>query len=208
MTVTVVIPWREQPDRVAAFNKVVAWWEGNGFTVITADSDHEHFNISAARNNGVEHAATEQVIIADADTIPELSNVREALTNDGVTWPFTVYRYMGKHAPEIYDLPASPFERDMKGSFGGLFVTTKRTYWALGGQDEQFRVWGYEDQAFRNVAQTLSTVHRTPGYVYAYGHDAPRIMTRDNPGRHRVQLYMFASGKPDIMRELIRERAR
>ncbi|MBV8292080.1 MAG: glycosyltransferase family 2 protein, partial [Mycobacterium sp.] len=43
--------------------------------VITEDSDTEIFSSSQARNNAVRKAATEIVVVADADTIPEADNV-------------------------------------------------------------------------------------------------------------------------------------
>lgn len=201
--VTVCIPWRPTHDRIDAFEKVVGWWEANGFPVIAADTPHAIFNVAAARNAAVEGATTEQIVVADADTIPELPHVLEAIQLDGVTWPFQTYRYLGTATPAADEVGTSPFERDFRSSVGGVLVTTKTTYWAVGGMDERFRQWGYEDTAFRIAAQTLACTNRTEGTVYAYGHSADRDMTDNNPGRHRLRLYNFARGNPDLMRELI-----
>lgn len=203
LDVTVCIPWRPQPHRVWAFEQVLNWWESRGFVVVTGDSEHEHFNISAARNAAVDAAGTDRVIVADADTVPMLESILTALTMPGVVWPFETYRHLGDNRPNADDVASSPFDRDQIYSVGGIFVTTKDTYWQLGGMDERFTRWGYEDTAFRRAVQTLSVMHRTDGYVYAYGHDADRDLTTENPGWGRVQLYAAAEGYPELMRELI-----
>jgi hypothetical protein len=205
--VTVAIPWRPQPDRLAAHSRVLQFWQHHGFPVVEADSDPKQpFSLAEARNNAVRKVTTPKVIVADADTVPDIGAVYAALANeDGVTWPFHQYRHIPNEYATNPDLMTAPVDRIYRNSVGGCFVTTVDTYWALGGMDERFdRRWGYEDNAFHHVVTTLSTEHRIPGILFSFNHAADREMTHDNPNRHRADLYKYATQKPELMRELIK----
>jgi hypothetical protein len=204
----VCIPWRPQPDRVDAYKRVRAFWESTGWTITEADSDPDlPFSLCEARNNAVKQAKTDVIVVADADTLPDLGAVWGAVQNPvGVCWPFTKYRHIPGDYHNRADLMSAPIDREYKGSVGGLFVTTQETYWGLGGMDERFEPrWGADDVAFRYVAHTLSTVSRKPGIVFSFNHSADRDMNKaTNPNLMRLELYKFCSGKPDLMRELIK----
>lgn len=206
--IAVCIPWRPQPQRLAAFEYVTNWWESNGFRVVTGDSDRPTFNLSAARNEAVREAQADIVIVADADTVPELGAIKAALRQLQrymVIYPFNSYRYLEdvEPTPDLV-LGSQPGAKEWRNSVGGLFVTMTETYWSVGGHDEGFERWGYEDNAFHMAAETLGRVVRLAGTVYAFGHEAERDMSKKNPGRARVELYRYARLKPDVMRELIK----
>lgn len=209
--VTVCIPWRAQPQRLAAFAAVTDWWQSRGYRIALGDGDASVFNISQARNRAVSKARTEIVIVADADTIPDqvaLTVAQRQLEAHMVIYPFNVYRYI-EAEPVVGVNPAElPESRQYRGSVGGLFMTTKATYDEVGRHDEGFEQWGFEDNAFHLAADTLGRVVRITGIVHAYGHEAVRDMSRANPGRARAELYRFAHNKPAIMRELIKGRTR
>lgn len=200
----VCIPWRPQPDRLAAFERVTHWWKANGFNTVLADSGHEPFNLAASRNLAVSRSTTDSVVVADADTLPDLGALHNALSDpEGVVYPFTRYRYLPPGSETVTDLVAVKPEREFTASVGGLIVCTRDTWNLLGGQDERFWRWGYEDNAFMLAAQTLLSTRRVAGTVFAFGHSADRDMSQGNPGWARIQLYRFAKGRPEIMRELI-----
>ena len=202
--IDVCIPWRTHPDRVPAFKRVKAWYEERGYNVITADSrKHEIFNVAASRNLAVSKASSDVVVVADADTIPDETALNIALQSPvGVVYPFDRYRYL---TVESVELPADEWvvDREYRSSVGGLFVCTSDTYWSIGGQDERFTRWGAEDNAFWMAADTLASVTRIPGVVHAFGHDADRDLSMQNPGLVRRELYRFAHRNPALMRELI-----
>lgn len=183
-----------------AFGIVTDWWQSHGYKLSIAGSTAAVFNLSEARNLAVEQATTELVIVADADTVPGNQNL--LIDENAITYPFETYRYLGNHKPTIEQLPTSEYELDNLGSTGGMLTTSKTTYFGIGGMDENFTQWGWEDRAFWLAANTLARSQRTAGIVYAYGHDAARDMTENNPGYQRWQLYREANGNPDMMREL------
>jgi hypothetical protein len=187
---------------------VHCFWQHHGFKVVEADSRRGlPFAISEARNAAVRQVKTAKVIVADADTIPDIGAVLAALENDGVTWPHTLYRHIPGSYADKADLMTAPVDHLYRRSVCGLFVTSTETYWALGGMDERFeRTWGFEDSCFALAAGTLSTTHRVTGMAFSFNHAVPgdRDTSSANPNRHRYALYQFANGKPQIMRELIK----
>jgi len=185
---------------------VIEFWKHHSFPVITADSDPtQPFHICEARNKAVAQAGTDRVIVADADTIPDIANVHQALGMDGIIWPFTEYRHISAEWVSRVDLWSARAEQRYMRSVGGLFVCSRETYWSLGGMDERFeRCWGHEDNAFHLAAATLSEVHRVPGIVVSFNHAADRDLSDNNPNRHRHQLYKMVAGNPDLMRELVK----
>lgn len=204
----VCIPWRATPDRMPAFKRVKEWYTNNGFNVITADSrKHSVFNVAASRNLAASKAKSDVIVVADADTIPDLAALLDAVEKpDGVVYPFDRYRYLPPEAVNDPDLHDVKFEQEYRSSVGGLLVCRRETWDLLGGQDEGFRRWGYEDNAFHAAASTLSSTRRVPGTVYAFGHAADRDLGTSNPGKSRLELYKFATGKRDVMRELVHGR--
>lgn len=207
---TVCIPYRATPDRVAAYKRVRAFWKHHGFPVVTGDSGSDIFNLAASRNAAVRKAKTRNIIVADADTIPDIEQVYVALDTPGITWPFAEYRHIPGECVKRSDLMLAPVDRYYSASVGGLFVCSVDDYWAAGGMDERFshRSWGYDDSAFYLAARTFGLANRpADGIVFSFNHSAERDMTDDNPHKTRYQLYRMCDNRPDLMRELIRGNA-
>jgi hypothetical protein len=206
------MPWRPQPDRLEAHKRVRAFWDYHGFRVIESDCGSGKFNLSQARNYAVMRAKTRHVIVADADTLPDIASVIASLDEfDGVTWPYETYRHIPSRYAAESDLMTANIDRQYGNSVGGIFICQLDTYWRLGGCDEKFVGWGWEDNAFHMVAETLSRCRRQPGITFSFNHfdgdprhDAYRDMTTSNPNYVRAQLYKACFRRPDLMRELIR----
>jgi hypothetical protein len=103
MPLTVLIPWRPQPSRVEAFDAVIAWYRANfgDVDIRTVDCDDNIFNLAQCRNLGIASIedAGQVVIINDADTVPEIGALREAVeaaaTSGRVHLPYTAYHWLG-----------------------------------------------------------------------------------------------------------------
>jgi hypothetical protein len=222
---TVCIPWRPSPSRIPAFNRVMDFWPGFGWPIITADSDTEIFSLAQARNNAVTQATTDVVIVADADTLIDPQNILTAVADPaGVWWPFTKYRiltntYLNTPIEQLAHVPyVNTWDGDGIAGVGGCIITTQKEWWRLGGQPPEFIGWGHEDVAFTMIARTLSHVRRLPGHLYAFEHNtnAHRYINAkaDTPGwdrdinrnKHLLGYYHCGDGRAWLMRELIAQR--
>lgn len=196
---TVCIPYRATPDREPIFEYVSDWWIRHGFTVVVGDSDHEVFNRAGARNNAVSQV-NGRIVVADADTIPDITVVERALLMNGVVHPFDEYRLI--EFSDSYENP--PVLEYMRNSPGGIWVLDTEDWWGVGGQDELFTGWGFEDEAFLHAVRTLGKYSRLKGLITAFNHKGVRDMSVRNPNASRIELYRFANGRPNVMRELCR----
>jgi len=224
---TVCIPWRPSPSRMAAFERVKAYWSLFGWPVVTADSDTEIFSLAQARNNAVRKAKTDVVVIADADTLPLPLLVLKAVAEPvGVCWPFNRYRiidqkYLGTPLEQLAAVPhINTWDGAGIAGVGGCLICTRKEYWRLGGQPAEFIGWGWEDTAFTLVVRTLSEAKRLSGNIYAFEHNtysADYIEARaDSPGwdrditrnRHLMAPYINADQSPWKMRAVLQQKAR
>lgn len=205
--VTVAMPWRPTPERFPAHRRIRNFWRHADIPVVEADSlPTQPFNLCEARNNAVRRIRTPVIIVADADTIPDYGALHQALNDlrpGEVIWPYQTFRHIPPEWANRSDLLAAPVDRIYHHSVGGVFLCHRDTYWQLGGMDERFQGWGFDDNAFHAVAQTLATVRRLPGVVFSFNHPADRDTTDTNPNKARFSLYQFATGKPPIMTQLI-----
>jgi hypothetical protein len=85
-------------------------------------------------------------------------------------------------------------------------VTTPRTWWRHGGQDQRFRGWGFEDAAWYLAHETLlgEAPRRHPGHVYALHHTAE---VREGPqydaNAALMERYRAAATSAEAMRTLV-----
>lgn len=182
---TVLIPWRPQPTRIAAFDAVADWYRENigAVDIRTVDSDDDVFNLARCRNLGIASVSDphEVVIINDADTIPQRAALLEAIdaaaTSGLVHLPYTEYHWLGSKGTAEYSAGTAPDDCNfelVRGACSGVYVTTPATWSAHGGQDERFRGWGFEDAAWYVAHETLlgEAPRRHVGRVYALTHEA------------------------------------
>lgn len=184
INVIVVIPWRAKPDRQYALNVVKSWYRDNlpDAKLIFADDDKKDFCLSGCRNIGVKNAeecGADVVIINDADTIPEIDPLMDAViaaNSDGyVHLPYTEYRALGLVGTRQFKKGVELDNCDafiVHGAVSGVYVTSPKTWWSHYGQDERFRGWGFEDAAWYTAHTVI--LGREPvrhdGKLYALNH--------------------------------------
>jgi len=217
---TVVIPWRPAPSRLAAFEAVTSWYRTNfdDVEILTIDSTDDIFNLAQCRNLGIDAVGDDSrvVVINDADTLPEreslLAAVAAAATSGRVHLPYTEYHWLGAAGTAQFtageDLADCEYEL-VRGACSGVYVTTGATWRSHGGQDERFRGWGFEDAAWYLAHETIlgEPPRRHEGNVYAMHHVAE---TREGPqydaNAALMQRYRDSSTSADAMREFVFER--
>jgi hypothetical protein len=217
MKISVGIPWRYQETRQYAKEKVFSWYEKNlpEASIFFVDSDSKNvFNPAQARNNIVKISKNfDVVVINDADTIPELTAIKESidqcLDTNLVHLPYTEYRTLGKTGTKEYLKGLELSECDftsVKDAISGTLVLKPSVWWEHGGQDERFMGWGYEDSAWYMAHCTLMKNEpiRHEGKVYAMYHEpSKKEGDQYTLNAERCLLYINAQESYDEMHKLV-----
>lgn len=218
MKIGIVIPWREQPTRVPAFNAVIAWYVKNlpEAKIILADHKSDVWLPSHTRNDGVRMAEAEGcdlIIMNDADTIPEYSSlmktIEAAYEDDLIHIPYTSYRTLvgkgtSQHLVNVIPLDKCIFQA-YDQACSGVNVFTPKAWWKIGGMDEKFQQWGYEDTAMQYAHKIINGTEyvRHPGTVYAFTHDIQNKTGHVfNNNKKLYDRYQSISNKDELL-ELI-----
>lgn len=213
----IVLPWRPAPSRIDAFERVVAWYRENlpEVPLTTVDTGDVPFVLAACRNQAMADADPDEVVvIGDADTIPEVQPLREAIraaaTSGVVHLPYTEYRWLGATGSADYargvPLPECTVEQFVSGACSGVYIATPRTWARHGGQDAGFRGWGFEDAAWNLAHHTLlgEPPRRHEGRVYALHHVGEvRAGAGYEANAARMQQYRDAAGDRAAMAVLV-----
>lgn len=221
---SVLIPWRTDSDARErnldfVLERFEILFEGR-VEIILADSGHEVFNRGASRNEAFRAASCDRILIADADT-PPMPAIDAAFdlvdTYDTYAYPYDWYYSLNDPATlRILDQgPAAtisaPSSRDCMfsmQSWAGAICMTAEMFRQIGGYDENFEGWGYEDTAFHLAAQTLvGAPYRVPGHVVHLWHPPAMEGTWDNFKNEKNKLlcdkYESFLGNREGMRTLI-----
>lgn len=182
------IIWRPTPDRHAAFQQVFDYWKRAGAETRFLDAGGDHFQRAASRNLAVrmaEKAGETRLVVADADCIPEPSAVEEAWAEADDTAIHLPYTSCITHTADGEPIAEFPF------TCGGIYVTTVKAWWAIGGQDERFTKWAPEDMAFSLAHETLlgKPLVKHPGRLLSLGHQADPNRHTDTEDDDHVQLF-------------------
>lgn len=212
----VYLPWRPALSRIDAFDRVRDWYARMlpEFTLETIDSGDVPFNLARCRNLAVAQSEPDDVIVLnDADTLPEPWPLREAVeaakSSGRVHLPYTAYHWFGAEGSAQFAAGIPPEECAFElvvGACSGVYVTTRRTWEAHGGQDERFQGWGFEDAAWYIAHSTMlgESPRRHEGRVYALHHvAADRAGTHYDANAALMERYREASGDVAAMSALI-----
>lgn len=180
-----------------------------------ADSGHQPFNRAASRNTGVAQCDAEIVVVCDGDAIAEPQPLRAAIdaAEDGkLHLPYTAVRLLTQDGSEHIHLGTPPADARIDHinpfSVGGCVVVSRDTWRAVGGWDERFTGWGFEDTAFWAAVDTFFGTVRHEGTLYDLWHINKRGIGSPlwRTGLALCDRYTDARGKPQAMRALLAER--
>lgn len=198
-----------------------------GAQLIVADTDHEKFSRSAARNAGAATATRDVLLLADADTVFDVDQLARGVAAlgqphagicDEAVWCVPYRRYVGLTGRDTCRLLEQPptvdvdvprlLAHDTTTGTAGLLLVTAAAFAEVGGYDERFAGWGYEDTA---LTMTLETLHhgcvRTDGVARHLCHPkSPRRRVELAAARPLFSRYQTAHYDLALMRELIAER--
>jgi hypothetical protein len=207
------------------------WWEREQSHMPIIEGYHTEglFNRSAAINTAARIAGDWDVaVIIDADVICSPDRVKEAVEvasrTSQMILPHTTRYDLGRKAaellrrgsldwPTIVGNPGRWVAREYNvgnghPSVSSVVIISRKQWDIIGGFDEQFRGWGFEDTAFAAAAETFGGVVRMNGEVLHLWHPTAREGKRGTPSwsfnSARGQAYRTAIGNPERIRELQR----
>lgn len=211
-------------DALWAF--VRARWEREHPDVEIFEGTHDGpgpFNRSLAINRAAALAGDWDVaVISDSDSFADATQVRAAIagawTGPCEFWlSYDVFNYLTRKMSDRimagYDGwwgANNGIEFPMTGTCSSSVIVTRRLWDAVGGFDEGFKGWGFEDVAFSLACQTFGDgVQRIAGPVWHLHHNTSAENNHSSPewqaNRERMLRYGEASYKPDQMRALLDE---
>lgn len=221
MRVACAVPWRPgQPDRERHHAIVKAHLRSilPDAHHVDVDTGHEAFCLAGCRNQGVraaEEAACDVVVLCDADTLPEKEPLLEAVEGAADGRLHLPYRLFKGFSPKgtaafLSGTPAHQCEVELQTewSTGGIMVIQPDAWWRMGGSDERFRGWGFEDTAARVAADALlGPTVRHDGTIYHLWHPTARNPASPlfKANEALMRRYAEAEGNPDAVRAIVAE---
>lgn len=180
-------PWRKRSlnwllQRYNKYGRALA----EEVEVCWGTSYQEPYNRSEARNNAFGQATGDILLIADADTVFHITQIQAGikLIEEGAPWviPYGLGRYYNlsqQATAAILDSPrgfipepTDPDDWEFKlDSWAGLLLVSREAWLTVGGYDEEFIGWGFEDVAFRTALDLrVGPNQRTEDYVLHLWH--------------------------------------
>lgn len=169
----IVIPWRPTDSRIPAFIKLINWYQTKfpKLEIILSDSGSDVFNLSGSRNIGIEKAfskGAKYVVVSDADVFMSsaamMDSINNTILNKTISNPYTTYINLSDQATlDFFNndqnsikkyswIGVAPTVKNNKISdfnpCSGVNIIPKEVWEKIGGFDESFVGWGYEDNAY------------------------------------------------------------
>lgn len=230
MNLSVLIPWDPRTTcehRLASFNWLLKRYEETLYPseVCIGTDVSEPFNRSKARNAAFAKSSGDYLLIADADTMFDTAQIYMAVerVRSADTWvlPYMSYYNLAKHHSEQIvaadpwmstgelGLPPTEYEHKIEDSPAGLLVMKREHFEAVGGYDERFEGWGYEDNAFRMALNVLvGNSLRLPGFdCYHLWHPVSPTEGFESPtiGHNRGLFRRYEKAKTTVqMRKVLK----
>jgi glycosyltransferase involved in cell wall biosynthesis len=193
--------------------------------VIEADTGELPFGRSSSRNYAAKQAKGDVLIFLDADSFvwsAQIQHAVHAARSAGWSFPYDLYHSLTEEGSVSFMNGVVPREDffeftfpgpdpiDRPASVGGCVVVRRDAFETVGGYDERFVGWSFEDRAFASsLAALYGPAPRIPGPLYHLWHPAPEEECFGQPhmeeNRSLYNRYREAEGNPPAMRALVIE---
>jgi hypothetical protein len=228
VSVSVLMPFRDDGNRLEVKNWVEAWWRKvlPNAEFVFGEDDGEPYSKATAVNDAFMKSSGDILVVVDADTVIEKPAIdvaiAEATTRNQLIIPWSrsirlneddtrVILEQGIDAPLPWRGDAGPSSR----TAGMLYVISRKGFQAVNGMDPRFRGWGWEDVMFNYSCMTmLGSVKYLQGRAFALYHPVKklegkgRVWGDEDPGRANLQLkmaYSRARARKKLMQELVNQ---
>jgi hypothetical protein len=188
MRTVILVPRREGvPERDSAWLKCKERWQTIFPDIEIFEGHHNEglFNRAKALNMASQAAGDwDMAIIIDSDIFIAEEQVREGLQRAAesglVTWPFTQWKGLTQTGTGVMmtQLVGWTSDQDIEElvektnpvSWSCCIIMPRSAWDTIGGFDERFEGWGFEDMAFQSAAVGLVGHDRMAGAVYHLWH--------------------------------------
>lgn len=222
MREVVLTAWK--PDgghRSAAWAHNRTFWESwLNIDVFEGGDDTELFSRAAARNDASARAGDWDVaLIVDADArVETAAQARSALdlarSSGQLVYAHDHLRMLTEEGTGrvLAGQPLRPEDGERYPNTWSSVLAVTRTLWdAVGGQDERFPGWGWQDLAFMAACRAIGGgFHRVPGDAYHLWHPRTWEENEGSPDHNAAMVlgrrYLDAMGDRSAMRAILAER--
>ena len=182
------------------------------YKYLRIDSEDKYFSLARARNYGVQNARGKYVILEDVDFFPyegfytdivneidnwELDKRQEDFFTIPAIWltEKSATEITGNNSIQIKNKILQKYLEYDTDYFefgvpcGSVVVVSKHHHLSIGGQNEKFDRWGFEDHEFANRLLAFSCKFPDPINKYKYCADQYKDYTKYIGFRSRYRLY-------------------
>lgn len=221
MRVVVLVPWRPgDGHRERLWRHVREWWAEHApdWPVFTGGCDDGPFNRSQAVNRAAEAAGVWDVaVIVDADSFPgSVTQVVRAVETvssvGGLVVAHTVRNMLNRRATDAVLSGcrdgldrANWVEQVWHDSLSCCVAVDRATWDKVGGFDERFVGWGFEDSAFFLLCESAAgRPLKVEGANYHLWHPVSDEATEGHPlkAANRARLKMYEDRRGDLEAQL------
>jgi hypothetical protein len=206
MDVVTLVPWRAgDPAREKYWAHVRPHLESLGFPLFTGDSEGPWARAAACNAAALSAGAWEIALVADADTVLDPDAVSRTIERvertRGAARPHDHRWMLNSAASKLFlrrgagrMILGRQLTADAPG--GGALIVHREAFDEVGGYDERFVGWGFEDSAMNIELATTRGWERMPGDAFHLWHSMPNFRSAPAQANRR------------LLEELQRERAR
>lgn len=222
MNTVVLVPRRaDGARRDQLWDWVAARWarEHPDWPIFEGHHDDGPFNRSVALNRAAAAAGKWEVaVVADADAFCGADQLHAAISKATSTGAMVIayetYCYLDKTMSDriMAGWTGSWWdgvEWSMTNTCSTMVVVTRKLWNTIGGFDEGFEGWGWEDCAFSTACAALGGRARVPGEVWHLWHPPSPENNKDSPewqaGLARLDRYSACEEDPKKIRALLDE---